>query len=79
MPPPSEAAPAPVQTEMLMVVLENPLDAGKAAPVIRKVDGVQRVDCDEKGCFVTAKCGSAKAVAGALKAAGIAASVWVKA
>lgn len=75
--PPSEAAPE-TQVECLMVTLENPADAAKASAVIRKVEGVQKVDCDEKGCFVTAKAGCAKAVADALKAAGIQASVWVK-
>ena len=75
--PPSEAQPA-VQLESLMVVLDHPEDAAKASAVIRKVEGVQKVDCDEKGCLVTAKAGSAKAVADALKAAGIQASVWVK-
>lgn len=76
MQPPSEAPNA--QAECLMVVLDNPQDGAKAAAVIQKVSGVQKVSCDEKGCFVTAKPGCSKAVSDALKAAGIAASVWIK-
>ena len=76
MEPPSEAP--QVQVEILMIVLDSPDDAVKAAQVVQKVEGVSKVDCSKDSCLVTAAPGKAKAVADALKAAGIQASVWVK-
>ena len=76
MQPPAEAP--KVRTEILMVVLDKAEDKEKAEAVLQKVAGVQKVDCSDKGCYVTVECGKAKAVADALKAAGIQASVWVK-
>ena len=79
MQPPAEAQPVPkTESQTLMVVLEKAEDMEKAEAILEKVEGVQKVDCSDKGCTVTAQPGKAKAVADALKAAGIQASVWVK-